>query len=47
MPVWKKTIFVNAIKARIKLEDKTKEELIQEYSKLSEFEKTEILGEFQ
>ncbi len=43
MPTWKKTIFVNAIKARMQLEGRTTEDIIQDYTKLTEEEKTEIL----
>lgn len=46
MPTWKKSIFVNAIKARIQLEDRTAEDIIEDYPKLSETEKEEILKEF-
>jgi uncharacterized protein (DUF433 family) len=46
MPIWKKTIFVNAIKARIIQESMTAEEIIEEYPKLTEAEKKEILDEF-
>lgn len=45
MPTWKKTIFVNAIKARVTQEDRTADEIIQEYTKLTEAEKIEILTE--
>lgn len=45
MPSWKKSIFVNAIKARMELESRTEEDIIQEYTKLTEEEKTEILAE--
>lgn len=45
MPVWKKTIFVNAIKARMEMEDRTAEDIIQDYPKLTEEEKVEILAE--
>lgn len=45
MFVWKKTIFVNAIKTRMKDEGRTAEDLIQEYIKLSDDEKIEILAE--
>lgn len=45
MPAWKKLIFVNAIKARMKLEDRTAEDIITEYTKLTEDEKAEILAE--
>lgn len=46
MPGWKKSIFVNAIKARMQLESRTADEIIQEYTKLTEDEKEEILIEF-
>ena len=45
MPVWKKTIFVNAIKARMEMDDRTAEDIIQDYPKLTEEEKVEILAE--
>jgi hypothetical protein len=45
MPLWKKTIFVNAIKARMKQESRIAEDIIAEYTKLTEAEKTEILAE--
>lgn len=45
MPTWKKTIFVNAIKTRIKQENRTAEEIIAEYTKLTTDEKAEILAE--
>lgn len=45
MPLWKKTIFVNAIKARMEMEDRTAEDIIQDYPKLTEEEKVEILAE--
>ena len=45
MPVWKKTIFVNAIKARMEIENRTAEDIIEDYSKLTEEEKQEILAE--
>lgn len=44
MPAWKKMIFVNAIKARMEMENRTAEDIIQEYNKLTEGEKTEILS---
>lgn len=44
MPIWKKTIFVNAIRARTSMEDRTAEDIIAEYVKLTESEKTEILA---
>lgn len=46
MPAWKKSIFVNAIKARMQLESRTAEDIIQDYTKLTEAEKEEILSEF-
>ncbi|WP_156034927.1 hypothetical protein [Clostridium sp. KNHs205] len=46
MPTWKKSIFINAIKARIQLEDRTAVDIIEDYPKLSENEKQEILKEF-
>ncbi|MEG2289908.1 MAG: hypothetical protein RSA29_02570 [Clostridium sp.] len=45
MPSWKKSIFVNAIKARMIQENRTSEDIILEYTKLIESEKTEILVE--
>ena len=45
MPTWKKNIFINAIKARMVQEDRTAEDIIQEYTKLTEEEKAEILEE--
>lgn len=45
MPIWKKTIFVNAIKARMEMENRTADEIITEYTKLTEEEKAEILAE--
>ena len=44
MPVWKKNIFVNAIRARTKQENRTAEDIITEYTALTEAEKTEILA---
>ena len=44
MPAWKKNIFVNAIKARMVQENRTVEDIIQDYPRLTEAEKTEILG---
>lgn len=45
MPIWKKTIFINAIKARMEMENRTAEDIITEYVKLTEEEKAEILAE--
>lgn len=44
MQTWKKTIFVNAIRARITQENRTAEDIIAEYTKLTEDEKAEILA---
>lgn len=44
MPTWKKTIFVNAIKTRMKEENRTAEDIITEYTKLTVDEKVEILA---
>jgi hypothetical protein len=43
MSVWKKIIFVNAIKYRMKSESKTADVIIADYTKLTDTEKTEIL----
>ncbi|WP_411680414.1 hypothetical protein [Clostridium thailandense] len=45
MPVWKKDIFVNAIKARMELENREAKDIITEYTKLTDAEKTEILSD--
>jgi len=45
MPEWKKMIFVNAIRARIKIENRIAEDIINDYPKLTVEEKTEILNE--
>lgn len=44
MPYWKKSIFVNAIETRMVQENRTAEDIIKEYTKLTEAEKTEILA---
>lgn len=44
MPTWKKNIFVVAIKARMEQEQRTAEDIIQEYTKLTDAEKQEILA---
>lgn len=44
MPVWKLNIFVNAIKVRVVNENRTAEDIITEYPKLTETEKSEILA---
>lgn len=41
---YKLNIFVNAIKARMERENRTAEEIIQDYTKLTEVEKEEILN---
>lgn len=43
MPEWKKSIFVAAIKARVDREQRTAEDIIQDYIKLTEAEKAEII----
>jgi len=44
MPEWKKNIFVNAIRARMKQERRTSEDIITEYTALTQKEKAEILA---
>ncbi|HEX2925681.1 MAG TPA: hypothetical protein VHP38_05415 [Ruminiclostridium sp.] len=44
MPEWKKNIFVNAIKIRKAQENRTAEKIIEDYTALTETEKTEILS---
>ncbi len=44
MPTWKKNIFVTAIIARMQNESRTSEDIIQEYTKLTDAEKAEILA---
>jgi len=46
MPNWKKTIFVNAIKALIEAEGKPAAEIVATYTKLTEAERIELLAEF-
>lgn len=43
MPVWKKNIFVNAIRIKMKQDGRTAEEVILDYPKLTDSEKQEIL----
>lgn len=45
MPEWKKNIFINAIRARMEREGKTAEAIVDEYTKLTNEEKTLILKE--
>ena len=42
MEAWWKTIFVNAIRARMSMESRTAEDIIAEYVKLTDDEKAEI-----
>lgn len=44
MPSWKLSIFVNAIRLRMAQENRTAEDIIQEYTKLTDLEKEEILA---
>ena len=44
MPVWKRDIFVNSIKTRMSAENRTAEDIINEYTKLTSAEKAEILA---
>ena len=44
MPKWKLDIFVNAIKTRMATEGRTAEDIIQEYTKLTDAERQEILA---
>jgi predicted DNA-binding protein (UPF0278 family) len=40
---WKKNIFVGAIKARMERENRVAEDIITEYTKLTDMEKQEVL----
>ncbi|WP_199872900.1 hypothetical protein [Inediibacterium massiliense] len=44
MSTWKKNIFIRVISRRMKEENRTAEEIISEYSALTEAEKQEILN---
>ena len=44
MPEWKLNIFVKAIRLRMVQENRTAEDIIQEYTKLTDLEKEEILA---
>ena len=44
MYVWKRNIFVNAIKARMQSECRTAEDIITEYIRLTDAERQEILA---
>jgi len=43
MPEWKKNIFIRVIKARMGIEQRIAEDIIEEYMALTAEEKTEIL----
>jgi hypothetical protein len=43
MPSWKKNIFARTIKARMEAEQRTAEDIIKEYPKLTDAEQKEIL----
>lgn len=43
MPGWKLNIFVNAIRIRMKQEERTAEDIVEDYPKLTGKEKQEIL----
>lgn len=45
MSKWKLNIFVNAVKVRMEREERTPEEIIVEYTKLTTSEKEEILAQ--
>lgn len=44
MQDWKLNVFVTAIRARVERENRSAEDIISEYKKLSEEEKKEILA---
>ena len=46
MPTWKKRIFVNAIKIQLRTEEKTLEEILEAYPKLTDAEKDILRKEF-
>ena len=46
MPTWKKRIFVNAIKIKLRTEEKTLEEILKGYPKLTDAEKDILRKEF-
>lgn len=43
MPTWKKNIFVRTVRYRMRTENKTATEILQDYPALAEEEKQEIL----
>ena len=42
MPIWKRNIFINAITARMHMENKTRDEIIATYNKLTDEEVEEL-----
>ena len=44
MPTWKKNIFIRVIKRRMQEEQRTAEDILEEYPALTEDEKNEILA---
>ncbi len=44
MPEWKKNIFARTVKARTESEQRTAEDIMKEYPKLTDEEKQEILA---
>ena len=44
MQDWKLNVFVTAIRARVERENRSAEDIVSEYKKLSEEEKNEILA---
>lgn len=46
MPMYKKIIFVKAIKVRIEVGEGTADEIVAMYTKLTEAERQELLKEF-
>lgn len=47
MEIWKKNIFVSAILFQMQTEQKSAQELVERYGKLTQEEKTEILKEIE
>lgn len=47
MPEWKKNIFVRVVQKRMAEENRTAEEILAEYTKLTDEEKAEILQVLQ
>jgi len=44
VPTWKKNIFIRVIKRRMQEEQRTAEDILEEYPALTEDEKNEILA---